>query len=257
MPINVTIQQGDPLPLARLLNSGGVPPRAVDVVWQTEPTSVADPRTGLFPFITQGEAGYEVLISPDPTCQPGVTYEGVLRGTVTDANSNTLVRDLDVAVTIASPPSLTVSWTNLQADAFMPSTMFDLGNTAGTGGWLNPAADQYDPVTPITSAPITDPTVVTDVYAYRQNGFETYTLTFSSYDGPLNWSYVDNSDLNVTVTLGSETGATNSTTYVLVLDFNTPATGIWYENVITVTATNGVISSDLTFNLASFAPLGS
>lgn len=100
MAINVTIQAGDNLPLARLLNSGGVPPRAVDIVWQTEPTSVADDRPGLFPFITQGEAGYEVLISSDETCQGGVTYVGVMQGTVTDDNGNFLVRLLPVEVTI-------------------------------------------------------------------------------------------------------------------------------------------------------------
>lgn len=101
MPINVTIQPGDNLPLARLLNSGGVPPRVVDIVWDTEPTNVTDPRAGLFPIAVTGN---EVLIASDASVQGGLTYTGVLQGTVTDDNGNFLVRLLDVDVAIESPP---------------------------------------------------------------------------------------------------------------------------------------------------------
>lgn len=102
MEIDVVIQAGDNLPLARLLNSGGVPPRTVLIEWETEPTSIDDPREGLFPFVVVGAENNEALISSDPTCVPGIVYVGTLRGTVTDANNNTLVRLLPVTVTIYS-----------------------------------------------------------------------------------------------------------------------------------------------------------
>jgi hypothetical protein len=252
MPINVTIQQGDNLPLARLLNSGGVPPRTIAVEWQTEPTSVEDARPGLFPFVQQGTDNYEVLISPDPTCQQGVTYVGVLRGTVTDDNGNELVRDLDVTVTIQVDAVLTVSWTDLERDNGGYATVLDPGGEAGVDGWTNPASNIYSPITPIT-APITDPTVVTDMYHRVTGEITTMRLTFSSYGDPLDWSYVITADPGpgVTVTAIGETGASNSLTYTLELQFSHTVDFTYFEHLVTVTATDGVLSTDLTYNVAS------
>lgn len=252
MPINVTIQQGDNLPLARLINSGGVPPRVISMEWETEPTSVEDPRPGLFPFVQQGEGDYEVLISPDPTCQQGVTYVGVLRGTVEDDRGNTLVRDLDVTVTIQADAVLTVSWTDLERDSGGYATVLDPGGEAGVDGWVDPGNNIYSPITPIT-APIVDPTVVTDMYHLVQGENVTMRLTFSSYGDPLDWSYVITADPGpgVTVTEVGETGATNSATYALELQFSHTVEFTYFEHLVTVTATDGVLSADLTYNVAS------
>lgn len=253
MAINVTIQQGDNLPLARLLNSGGVAPRLINIEWETEPTSVEDPRPGLFPFISQGEGGYEVLISPDETCQQGVTYEGILRGTVTDNNGNFLIRDLPVSVTIEEDVGLVASWQDLERIFTVEyETVFDFSEAAGEDGWVDPGSNNYGPITPITS-PISEPTVVADIYYSLQGEDNSIRLTFASYGDPVDWSYISSPDPNITVTLLDETGASNSVTYVLEFQVLTPADFTWYENLITVTATDGVQNTELTLNFATVA----
>ena len=96
--INVVIQAGDPLPKARILAAGGIPPLLFNFAWNVEPVSsdIAEPQR-TFAIVVVGN---EITITSDAACVPGNIYVGILRSTITDANSNTLIRDLPVTVEI-------------------------------------------------------------------------------------------------------------------------------------------------------------
>lgn len=93
----VDVIPGDPLPLSRIITSGGVAPYTYNFTWEVAPSAPAQPAVtfSIDPTMNQ------ILITTDVTSVAGQTYTGSVRGEVTDANGNVLVRILPLSATFA------------------------------------------------------------------------------------------------------------------------------------------------------------
>jgi len=134
MAINKTVSPGEELPVTAILNGvNGVPPLTYDISWLVQP----DPD---ITFAVDNEN--EVRFTAGPEILPAV-YDGILRGTVTDAWGRVRVADLPVTVNLAELAEFELVWTQGQATThgfgFLSNTSY--GNGTYIAGWWDPSIE--------------------------------------------------------------------------------------------------------------------